>query len=457
MMADKVVPLRGQPRDEAPVTEDSIAISVAREHGRDIRWCPERAEWFVWDKRWTRDTTGQVFEMCRSVCRLMSIATSKEKWGQHGVVRGVERFLRTQAELVVPTHQWDADPLLLGCPGGYVDLRDGQFLRPDRTKLITRSVVCDPAEPGDEPVAWLEFLNQATKGDRQVIRYLQRLAGYALTGMIRDHALFFVYGPGGNGKGTFLDAIRGVMGAYAVHAPVETFMDGLYGRHPTELAMLYGARLVTASETEEGAAWAESKIKALTGGDPITARYMRQDFFTFDPAFKLVIIGNHRPIMRNVDEALKRRLRMIPFKHTPPAPDKELKDKLKAEQPQILRWMIDGCLDWQAEDMELPEIVRRETFEYFQDQDAFGQWLNECCDRDQRPVPDEHLARCLSSKLFGSWAQWAAANGEKPGTNKRFSEEMSRRGFRKKRSNAGCEFFGVSVRAEQNPTPGVYG
>lgn len=452
MMAE-VIPMREK---ATPVTEDALAVLVAREHGRDIRWCPQRKAWYVWDGAiWKLDESGQVFEMAREVCRLHVALTGKEKWGRHAAVTGVERFLRTQPELVVPAASWDADPLVLGTPNGFVDLTTGKFCKPERERLITKATTVDPSPEGEEPYLWLEFLDSVTQGDDELIRYLKRIAGYALTGLVRDHVLIFVYGPGGNGKGTFLDTVRSIMGAYVVHSPTETFMTAISGRHPTELAMLQGARLVTGSETNEGQAWDEAKIKALTGGDPITARFTHKDFFTFEPTHKLVIIGNHRPVLRNVDAAMRRRLRMIPFKFTPARDDKDLRVKLRAEFPQILRWMIDGCLDWQTDDMDLPEVVRVETYEYFADQDAVGQWLRECCEIDDRAVPDEHLDRCLSSRLFASWAKWAKANGEPPGTNKRLSEEMSRRGFRKKRGAAGIEFYGIRLKTP-DPTQDMY-
>ena len=158
-------------------------------------------------------------------------------------------------------------------------------------------------------------------------RFLQQMAGYCLTGDISEHALFFVYGTGGNGKGVFLNTVAGILGDYAATAAMDTFTASQGDRHPTDLAMLRGARLVTAAETEEGRAWAESRIKQLTGGDPITARFMRQDFFTFQPAFKLVIVGNHKPVLRNVDEAARRRFNIIPFTRKPPKPDQAARGK----------------------------------------------------------------------------------------------------------------------------------
>jgi putative DNA primase/helicase len=170
---------------------------------------------------------------------------------------------------------------------------------------------------------------------------------YSLTGTTREHALLFIYGPGGNDKSVLLNTVSGILGDYCRTAPMDTFTASPGDRHPTDLAMLRGARLVTATETEEGRAWAESRIKQMTGGDPISARFMRQDFFTFTPQFKLTITGNHKPVLRNVDEANRRRFKTGPFLHTPPQPDRELEIKLRAEWPGILEWMVEGCLDWQ--------------------------------------------------------------------------------------------------------------
>jgi putative DNA primase/helicase len=190
---------------------------------------------------------------------------------------------------------------------------------------------------------WLTFLDEATGKDVELIGFLQRWCGYCLTGDIREHALVFCYGPGGNGKTVMLNTISGILGDYAKTAAMETFVASQFEHHPTDLAMLCGARLVTAAETEEGRAWAETKIKQLTGGDPISARFMRQDFFTYRPHFKLMIIGNFEPALRNVDDAARRRFNVMPFTRKPPVVDKTLEDKLHSEWSGILRWMIEGC------------------------------------------------------------------------------------------------------------------
>jgi putative DNA primase/helicase len=189
------------------------------------------------------------------------------------------------------------------------------------------------------------------------LAYLQRAVGYALTGLTQEHALFFAYGTGANGKSVLLSTAAGLLGDYHKTAPIETFTASNSDRHPTDLASLRGARLVTATETEEGRRWAEARIKQLTGGDTISARFMRQDFFEFAPSFKLFIAGNHKPSLRSVDEAIRRRFHLVPFAVTIPSEerDSDLAEKLKDEWPGILAWLIEGCLEWQTEGLRRPK------------------------------------------------------------------------------------------------------
>jgi P4 family phage/plasmid primase-like protien len=158
---------------------------------------------------------------------------------------------------------------------------------------------------------WLGFLEDATQADAGLVRFLQQIAGYCLTGDTREHALFFIYGPGGNGKSVFLNTLNGILADYAETAVMDAFAASAHDKHSTDIAMLRGARLVSVSETEEGRAWAETRVKQLTGGDKVTARFMRQNNFTFTPRFKLVIVGNHKPVLTNVDDAAKRRFNML--------------------------------------------------------------------------------------------------------------------------------------------------
>ena len=217
--------------------------------------------------------------------------------------------------------------MLLGTPKGTVDLISGRLHPSSQDEGITKLAAVAPAETADCPI-WRSFLNDSTGGDAEMICFLQQWCGYCLTGDVSEHAFVFLYGGGGNGKSVFLNTVSRILGAYHATAPMETFTASSGERHPTDLAMLRGARLVAASETEEGRAWAEAKIKSMTGGDPVTARFMRQDYFTYRPQFKLTIVGNHKPRLKNIDDAMRRRVNIVPFIRKPVKPDPCLEEKL---------------------------------------------------------------------------------------------------------------------------------
>jgi len=199
-------------------------------------------------------------------------------------------------------------------------------------------------------------------------------------------------------------------------------------RHPTELAMLQGARLVTATETEEGKRWDEPRIKALTGRDPISARFMRQDFFEYVPQFKLMISGNHRPGLRTVDEAIRRRMNLIKCEASIPKDERDpkLAEKMKAEWSGILSWMIEGCIKWQRDGLKPPAAVIAATDDYLEVEDAFGSWLEECCAQG----PNE---TATAAELWDSWQRWAAKSNEFVGSQRRFAQKLEDRGFKRDR------------------------
>jgi P4 family phage/plasmid primase-like protien len=403
--------------------EDSVARAFAAERRDVLRYCHSTGKWFCWDgTQGAREETKLAFCWARELCRKLNAAADPDDrnpaMAKASAAAAVERYAQADRAFAVTQEIWDRDNFLLNTPEGTVDLRTGE-LRPHRQEdYCTKQAFIGPAATADHPL-WSRFLAEATRGDVELQRFMQQLAGYALTGDVREHALFFIYGPGGNGKGVFLNTLTNILADYATTAAMDTFTASQFDKHPTDMAMLKGARLVSVSETEEGRPWAEARIKTMTGGDPITARFMRMDFFTYKPQFKLLIVGNHKPVLRNVDDAARRRFNIIPFTYKPPVVDKQLEEKLRAEYPAILRWMIDGCLDWQRNGLVRPKVVTEATEEYFRDQDLFKQWLDECCDVDRRYED-------TTAALYASWKVFAEANGEPYGTSKSLSQQLAR-------------------------------
>jgi putative DNA primase/helicase len=266
---------------------------------------------------------------------------------------------------------------------------------------------------------------------------LQRYVGYCCTGFTREHVFVFAYGTGANGKSTFINTIAGILGGYVAISDMSTFMASSTPQHPTDLAKLRGARLVVAQETQGGRRWDESKIKALTGGDTITARFMRQDFFDFVPTFKLFICGNHKPRLANVDQAMRRRLLLVPFTvQIPPAErDPHLPEKLMAEWPAILRWCVTGCAAWQQVGLLPPAAVRDATEAYFASQDTLQQWLEDCT------TAGGQSAFTRTADLFTSWKTWAEDHNLKVGSAQTLSEALADRGFVRDRNKTGQRGF----------------
>ena len=362
-------------------SDDALALEFTARHAHELRYVAKWGTWMLWDgMRWKAEDTLKAFDLARAVARAYANSYPDQddapKIASARTVAAIEKLARADRQHAATVDIWDADPWLLNTPGGIVDLRSGSTFMPDPLRYMTKITAVAPG--GDCPL-WQKFLSEITGGDVELQRFLQRVAGYASTGSIQEHALFFFYGTGGNGKGVFLNTLTAILADYATVAPMETFIVTHGKRHPTDLAGLRGARLVTAQETERGRRWAESKIKALTGGDPISARFMRQDFFTFLPAFKLVIAGNYKPSLSGVNSAIRRRFNLVPFTVTIAKPDKELPDKLRAEWPGILQWMIDGCRQWSETGLNPPGAVRAATEGYLGEEDTLAQWVEECC------------------------------------------------------------------------------
>jgi len=423
-------------------TEFQLAAIFAENHRDQFRYVAAWGKWFEWRGGcWRAEKTLRAFDLIRQTCERQGLKRSQER---AATVAGVHTLARADHRLAATVEQWDADPWLINTPDGVIDLKTGERRRCRPEDYMTMITAVGPR--GDCP-RWKAFLKQITNGDEALAGYLQRVAGYCLTGDTSEQCLFFAYGPGNNGKGVFLRTISGILGDYAQAAAIETFTESRSDRHPTELAELHSVRLVTASETESGKHWVESRIKMLTGGDPVRAHFMRQDNFEYIPKFKLNFSGNHKPGLRSVGEAMRRRVNMIPFTVIipPEQRDPQLETKLKPEWPGVLQWMIDGCLDWQERGLAPPSAVMRATDAYFAAQDNFTRWLDDCCDLD--PNKWESVR-----DLFGSWKAWAEKAGVRFGTVVDFGETLDNNAsFRWQRMERANGYWGARLRGEKPP------
>jgi putative DNA primase/helicase len=435
---------RGQDARPPEFSDEALALRFAELHVDDLRYVAAWSRWLSWDgARWQFDDTLAAYDLARKVCRVAASQCNKAKaaavLASAKTVAAVERLAKADRRIAATVDQWDVDPWMLNTPGGVVDLRTGEQ-RPHRPgNYMTKITAVAPDGACPTPI-WSGFLDRVTGGDAELAAFLRRMAGYALTGTTHEHALFFLHGSGANGKSTLLNALTGITGDYHTTAAIETFTASQQEHHSTDLAGLRGARLVTSVETEEGRRWAESKIKALTGGDKIAARFMRQDYFQFTPTFKLVIAGNHKPGLRSVDEAIRRRFHLVPFTVVIPLEqrDKNLGERLRAEWPGILAWMIDGCLDWQKRGLAPPDAVTSATAAYLEAEDALAAWLDEVGTRDPNGWESTKM-------LFASWKTWADSASEHAGTMKRFVQNLDARGFTPERRRHARGFRGFRI------------
>lgn len=333
-------------------------------------------------------------------------------------MKAAEPLLRCDAD------QLDADPYLLGCTNGVVDLRTGELLPASSDQLISKSTG-QPFDLAAKAPGWLAFLKRIFRKHPELPAFVQRLAGYWLTGLTDPPYLSVLYGVGANGKSTLVKALSHAMGEYASAAPPGLLMARYGERHPTELAALQGKRFVAAAESGEGGRLDEERIKSLTGSDRITARRMREDFYSFQPTHNFALMTNHKPIVRGVDEGIWRRLLLLPFDEVIPKAEQDLNfaEKLKDEAPGILAWAVEGARVFLEDGaLALPPIVAEATATYRTESDVLGGFVAEECDVDAR-------ASILSSQLYATYERWCDDSGERPLPKRTLGLRLQERGF----------------------------
>ncbi len=346
---------------------------------------------------------------------------------------------QSEAAVSVKPDQLDSDPWLLNCWNGTIELRTGTFREHRREDLITK-VVPVSYDPNAQCPQWNKFLADIMGGSTELISFLQRAIGYSLTGDTSEQVMFILHGVGRNGKSTFVECIHQLLGDYAMRTPTETLMAREHEGIPNDVARLQRVRFAHASEGDDGKRLSEAKIKDMTGGDTISARFMRAEWFDFQPEFKIWFCTNHKPVVRGTDEGIWRRLKLIPFKViiSAEAQDKALPLKLRNELPGILNWAVQGCLEWAKHGLGDPDEVREAVSSYRAEMDTFGDFLAECC------TVSASLS-VTATTLYNAYTAWAKQTGESTLTQKVFGSELGGRGYSKGRNNRGIVYSGLTL------------
>jgi len=445
------------------LTDSGNAEAMALLYGDRLRFAhlqPKTRDvvgfWLVWSgHRWSPNSTGDIDRFALATVRARQDAarlipskdgpSNEAKWalGSESARRRRDLVALARAERPIATRfeEFDRDPWLLGCENGVLDLRTGDLRPGDPGDMLTKSVGYD-FDPSAPCPRWLRFLDEVFGGDRDLIGFLQRAVGYSLTGDTREQCLFLCHGKGANGKSTMLSTLRAVLGDYSANTPFSTFELGDRAGNTNDLAALAGTRFVSAAETSEARRLNEARVKAVTGGDPVTARFLYTEFFEYVPTYKIWLSMNALPTVAGVDEGIWRRLRLIPFRVSfKGREDRTLEATLRAEVPGILAWAVDGCLQWQAMgDLGAPSAVLDATEAYRTESDVIGRFLE---DRTHEDADPRHGVR--ASDLYSAYSRWCLVMGEKAETATTFGRRLGDLGFEKKRAGAGMFYYGLRL------------
>jgi putative DNA primase/helicase len=452
-----------------PLTDTGNGESLAALFGGVLRFAHVppgptggiKGHWLIWSgHRWAPVDMGQVETFAKQTARrreaaalaLPSDTKAQEAYRKDALSwalgsesayrrRAMCDLARTESPIAARYTDFDRDPWLLGCRNGVLDLRTGT-LRPGRqADLVTKSVGFD-FDPDAPCPRWDRFLLEIFDGDTALVGFLRRAVGYSLTADTREQCLFLCHGSGANGKTTLLSTLRAAFGDYAVNSPFSTFEWDRNTQGTNDLAALAGARLVTAAETSEARRLNEARVKAITGGDPVTARFLFSEFFTFVPGFKVWLAMNALPKVTGTDLGIWRRIRLVPFKVSfAGREDRTLDAQLRTELPGILRWAVEGCLEWQGlGTLGAPEAVVEATEAYRTQSDLVGRFLAE-----EVLVRDGMTVR--ASELYGAFAAWAKRQGEDVMAGTAFGLRMRDLGHEKTRNALGMVYVGLGLPA----------
>ncbi|MBT9156640.1 MAG: hypothetical protein DDT37_01628 [Firmicutes bacterium] len=439
--------------DTAPAYHHSDygnAERLTAQHGEDIRYCWPWQRWLIWDgTRWAQDATGAIISRAKGSIR-SAYAEAGHITGDDVRKQFLAHVLRSESRdrlaamaalaasepgIPVQPEDIDTDPWLLTVGNGTLDLRTGN-LRPHRRQDLISKKTAVEYDPAAKCPRWARFLHEIMDSNQSLVDFLQRAVGVSLTGDVSEHALYILHGTGRNGKTTFLEVLGALLGEYATTAPPDLLMAKPTAQHPTELTALFGARFVASSESSRGGQLAEPLVKQLTGGDKITARRMREDFWTFAPTHKLWLATNHPPRVRGTDLAIWSRLKIIPFtrRFLGTARDPRLKETLRTELQGILTWAVAGCLAWQAQGLSIPAEVDTATAAHRTQQDILAPFLADQC-RSSKTY------RVAAADLYQAYTAFCLAGGDRPLAGKTFGQALAERGYLPHKGSAGRRYW----------------
>lgn len=448
------------------LTDLGNAARLAERHGKDLRYVGAEDSWYVYDERsgsWRRDETGEIIRRASETILMhhrealtldddMRVPLIKHflRSESAAALRNMISLCQATQGVSIRPSDFDRDPNLLCVGNGVLDLRSGVLSPHSRSGLHLRHTAV-PFDPKAQCPRWERFLGEVCEGNHETLCFLRRALGYALTGHTKEHAAFFPFGLGANGKSVLLETIRHVLGTYAASADVATFLerDADDGRPRNDLARLVGVRFVTAVEPNEGSRLSEGFLKSITGGDVVTARFLFKEFFEFPPQFKVWLATNHRPAVRGTDEGIWRRIRIIPFNATfrGDACDPNLIDALRAESSGILRFLAEAAVEWEEKGLGSAPAVAEATSSYRQDQDVVGRFLAEACELEP------HFSE-TADRLYRAYRGWCEAQGERPWSAKALGMRLSERGLRSTRTAKARVWQGIHVASADDELPG---
>ncbi|WP_312907261.1 phage/plasmid primase, P4 family [Tissierella praeacuta] len=413
----------------------------------------DRGWYFYNGRKWEFDNLGHVKGLTEDVINDMKLelAYCKDEEEEKAFFkhlkytrnnRGKTNMMKeSEHRLSILPNEFDKDKDVFNVMNGVISLRDGKLYSHDYERYLSKMSYVEYTDKIDTPM-WIEFLNQIFGNDQELIGYIQKAVGYSMSGSTKEQCVFFCYGNGRNGKSTFLDIISEIMGDYATNIQPETIMvNRQTGGANSDIARLKGARFVTTVEPNQGARINEGLLKQLTGGDTVTARHLYGKEFEFEAEFKLWMATNHKPIIRGRDLGIWRRMHLIPFTVEIPDDkvDKNLKYKLKKELTGILNWVVEGCIKWQREGLEMPKAVEDAVKEYKSEMDVISAFLEDCTIQGPGDVK--------ASELYRAYSEWAEQNGEYKMSNTMFGKEVGLR-FEKRKTRGVNVYEGIRLSAE---------